>query len=128
MRDRADAGAQLRAYLAALPADSRKRLKQVVSLIRDAAPSAVASISYGIPTFKLDGQRFIYCAAFTRHVSLYPMTASIHRAFAAELNGYKTSTGTIQFPLDRPLPVTLVKQLIKARLAEMRNEKKQQKK
>jgi len=114
------AGAEVRAYLAALPADSRKQLQQLRELIRAAAPAAVESISYGIPTFKIDGQRFIYCAAFTRHVSLYPMTTAIRRAFAKELKGYKMSTGTIQFPLDKPLPVPLVKRLIKARLTEMR--------
>ena len=126
--DSVDAGKQVRAYLAGLPPDTRKRLTQIRELIRAAAPAAVESISYGIPTFKIDGQRFIYCAAFTRHVSLYPMTAATQRAFAAELKGYKTSTGTIQFPLDRALPVTLVKRLIKARLAEMRaGEKKREK-
>ena len=114
------AGAEVRAYLAALPADSRKQLQQLRELIRAAAPAAVESISYGIPTFKIDGQRFIYCAAFKRHVSLYPMTTAIRRAFAEELKGYKMSTGTIQFPLDKPLPVPLVKRLIKARLTEMR--------
>ena len=118
------AGAGVRAYLTALPADSRKHLNQLRELIRAAAPAAVESISYGIPTFKIDSQRFIYCAAFTRHVSLYPMTTAIRRAFAEELKGYRMSTGTIQFPLGAPLPVPLVKRLIKARLAEMKAEKK----
>ncbi len=117
------AGAEVRAYLAALPADSRKHLNQLRELIRSAAPAAVESISYGIPTFKIDSRRFIYCAAFTRHVSLYPMTMAIRRVFADELKGYKMSTGTIQFPLGAPLPVPLVKRLIKARLMEMRAEK-----
>jgi uncharacterized protein YdhG (YjbR/CyaY superfamily) len=111
---------QVRAYFASLPTDARSHVKKVRDIIRAAAPHAAASISYGIPTFKIDGERFIYCAAFTHHVSLYPMTAAIRRTFADELKGYKTSTGTIQFPLAKPLPIGFVKRLVKARLAEMR--------
>jgi len=99
-------------------------LKKIRDIIRAAAPRAAESVSYGIPTFKIDGERFIYCAAFKHHVSLYPMTAAIRRTFADELKGYKTSTGTIQFPLDKPLPIGFVKRLVKARLAEMRSRSK----
>src|SRR5262245_58395237 len=121
-RDQGSEAAAMRAYFARLPADARKRLQQVRAIIRAAAPRADESISYGIPTFKIDGERFIYCAAFKHHVSLYPMTAAIRKKFAGELKDYKTSTGTIQFPLDQPLPVGFVKRLVKARLAEMRSE------
>jgi len=118
--DAAQGAAQVRTYFASLPADARSHLKQVRDIIRAAAPRAAESISYGIPTFKIDGERFIYCAAFKHHVSLYPMTAAIRRTFADELKGYKTSTGTIQFPLAKPLPIGFVKRLVKARLGEMR--------
>src|SRR6185295_15350695 len=113
--------AQVRAYFASLPADARSHLRKIRDIIRAAAPRAAESISYGIPTFKIDGERFIYCAAFKHHVSLYPMTAAIRRTFAGEVKGYKTSTGTIQFPLDEPLPIGFIKRLVKARLAEMRH-------
>jgi uncharacterized protein YdhG (YjbR/CyaY superfamily) len=111
--------AQVRTYFASLPADARSHLTKIRDIIRAAVPRAAESISYGIPTFKIDGELFIYCAAFKHHVSLYPMTAAIRRAFADELKGYKTSTGTIQFPLAKPLPIGFVKRLVRARLAEM---------
>lgn len=115
-----DGAAAVRAYLAGLPPKARTRLKEMRALIRAAAPEAAESVSYGIPTYKIAGRPFVYCAAFKNHTSLYPMTASIRRAHATALKGYNMSTGTIQFPLDKPLPVTLVKRLLRARLAEVR--------
>ena len=112
---------QRRAYMASLPPPARKRLKDIRDIVRAIAPDAVEVFSYRIPGFKLDGKAFVWYAAFAHHASLYPMTAAIRRAHAAALKGYKMSTGTVQFPLDRPLPVALVKRLVKARLAETRS-------
>ena len=112
---------QVREYLAALPAPSRRRMKQMRAIIKSIAPTATETFSYRIPGFRLDGKVFVYYGAFRAHCSLYPMGDRIRRAHAASLKGYNTSKGTIQFPLDRPLPVALVKRLVKARAAEVRS-------
>ncbi len=109
-----------RAYFASLPPDARKRMKECRDIIRALAPKATEVFSYGIPGFELSGKPLVWYAAFRHHTSLYPMTASIRKAHAAALKGYKMSTGTVQFRLDEPLPAALIKRLIKARLAELR--------
>ena len=112
--------AHRRKYLASLPPPVRTRMNEIRDIVRAIAPDATEVFTYRIPGFKLDGKAFVWYAAFKQHTSLYPMTASIRRAHAAALRGYKMSTGTVQFPLDKPLPVALVKRLVKARLAEIR--------
>lgn len=86
--------------------------------IRSAAPSeAIEIISYGIPAFKHKGVLAWY-AAFSNHCSLFP-TAAVIEAFKDELKGFSTSKGTIKFPLDKPLPIALIKKIVKARVAQV---------
>jgi uncharacterized protein YdhG (YjbR/CyaY superfamily) len=108
--------ARVRAYLAGLPAPARKRMKEMRDAIRAASPRAIESFSYGIPGFRLAGRVLVWYAAFRFHTSLYPMTDAIRRAHAAQLKDYQVSKGTVRFPLDRPLPASLVRKLVRARV------------
>lgn len=111
---------QVNAYIAKQPPESRRRLKKMRADIRTVAPRVVDGFSYGVPSARLDGQTLVWYAAFKKHTSLFPMTAPIRRQHASALKGYKTATGTVQFPLDKPLPSGLVKRLVRARLAAVR--------
>jgi uncharacterized protein YdhG (YjbR/CyaY superfamily) len=104
-------------YLAAVPAPARNTLHKMRATIRSVVPSAATeTISYGMPAFRHNGM-LVWFAAFSNHCSLFP-TASVIEEFKGELKGYSTSKGTIHFPTDKPLPTTLIKKLVKARVAQ----------
>ena len=104
-------------YLAALSDEQRVALEKLRMTIRTAAPTAEECISYGIPAFRLHGM-LVGFGATAKHCAFYLMSSTTVDAYADELNTFDTSKGTIRFPADKPLPVALVKKLVKARIAE----------
>ena len=115
-----EASAQIRAYLAAQPPGTRAVLRKIRETILSVVPGAVEGFSYRIPAIRLDGKALVWYAGFKHHTGLYPIGDAIRNKYASELEGLETSKGTVRFPLSKPLPVTLVKRLVKARVAELR--------
>ena len=105
-------------YLAALNEDERAALEELRKTIRAAAPNAEECISYQLPAFRLDGKPLVAFGASGNHCAFYPMSGTTVEAHRDELKGYKTSKGTIRFRADSPLSATLVRKLVKARVAE----------
>jgi uncharacterized protein YdhG (YjbR/CyaY superfamily) len=110
-------------YLAGVPEPARRALNKMRAAIRSAVPpEATETISYRIPAFKYNGV-LVWFAAFSNHCSLFP-TAAVIEAFKKELKGFSTSKGTIHFPMDKPLPIALIKKMVKARVAQNESKKR----
>lgn len=106
------------AYLAKLSPEQRATLEEVRGAIRAAAPKAVEGLSYGMPAF-IQGKPIAGYAASAKHCAYHPMSGAVVAALRSALVGYETSKGTIRFPIGEPLPATLIRELIRARLAEL---------
>ena len=107
-------------YIKTFPTDIQSILEEIRQTIRKAAPEAVEAISYQMPTFKLNGN-LVHFAAHKNHIGFYPAPSGVE-AFKKELAPYKSSKGSVQFPLDKPIPFDLVKKIVIARVKE--NQKK----
>jgi uncharacterized protein YdhG (YjbR/CyaY superfamily) len=108
-------------YLAGLPEPARSTLNKMRATIRSAVPpDAAETISYRIPAFRTQKGVLVWFAAFSDHCSLFP-TASVIAAFENELKAFSTSKGTIHFPLAKPLPLALIKKIVKVRVAQIRS-------
>lgn len=105
-------------YLSSLPAGKRKVLNELRKTIKKIIPSAEEVISYNIPAFKLK-KIIVYYSAWKDHISLYPRSAEMDKAFKKELDPYKSGKGTLQFALDEPIPESLIERIVEFRLKQM---------
>ena len=106
-------------YIAGFPTDVQKILQKVRDTIRKAAPRAEETISYKMPTFNLDGRHLIYFAAYKKHIGVYPVPSGDEK-FKEQIARYQAGKGTLQFPLDQPIPYTLIARIVKLRAKESR--------
>jgi uncharacterized protein YdhG (YjbR/CyaY superfamily) len=111
-------------YIAQFTKDVRDVLEELRRVIRKTAPDAEEAISYGMPAFKLNGKSLVFFAAWKNHVGFYPGGPSAIEAFKRELSPYKHAKGSIQFPLDKPIPFDLVKKIVEFRVKENEAKKK----
>lgn len=111
----------IEAYLETIPVEAIEAVHKIRQVIQKAAPKAEEGLSYGIGGFKQNGKYFIYYSGYKKHASIYPAPRG-HEDFEEELSHYKGGKGTVQFPLDKPLPTALIKRIVLFRLRE--NEEK----
>jgi uncharacterized protein YdhG (YjbR/CyaY superfamily) len=114
-------------YLATVDADKRTALQKLRKAIKAAAPKAQECISYGLAAFRLDGRPLVAFGAAAKHCAFFPMSGNTVRDHKDDLEGYDTSKGTIRFDADKPLPASLVRKLVKARIAENEGQGKKSK-
>ncbi|HUH33825.1 MAG TPA: DUF1801 domain-containing protein [Daejeonella sp.] len=104
-------------YIAGFPNDVQEVLQMVRTNIKQAAPEAEEKISYAIPTFTLNEKNLVHFAGFKNHIGFYPAPTG-SEAFKKELSGYKTGKGSVQFPLNKPMPFELITRIVKFRVKE----------
>ena len=101
-------------YVAEFPPETRKRLERIRSIVHATAPEATETISYAIPTFDLGGRHLVHFAGYPHHIGFYPTPRGIEE-FDAELSRFKQGRGSVQFPLDEPLPEDLIRRIVEFR-------------
>jgi uncharacterized protein YdhG (YjbR/CyaY superfamily) len=106
------------AYIAQFPPATQATLGQLRALVHEEAPAAQEKISYRIPAFFLNNKPLVYFAGYAKHIGFYPTGSGIE-AFQGELSAYKVSKGTVQFPLGQPLPLDLIRRIVRFRIGEV---------
>ena len=107
-------------YLTGVNADQRVALEKLRKTIRAVAPRVEESISYGIPSFRLNGRPLVFFGAWANHCAFYPGSSATLEKFRNDLKSFQITKGTIRFSPDNPIPIAVVKKLVKARIAENR--------
>ncbi len=108
----------IEAYITTFPSDVQIILQEVRATIMTSAPDAQECISYGMPAYKMNGKPLVYFAGYKNHVGFYA-TPTGHEAFQKELSIYKQGKGSVQFPIDKPMPIKLIKDIVLFRINEV---------
>lgn len=111
-------------YIARFPPEVRKILEELRTLIRGTASDVTERISYGMPTFDLNGRRLVYVAGWKKHIALYPITAGVVKALEEEIAPYRSGKGTLRFPLGEPMPIDLIRRIVECRVQEVAGEER----
>ena len=110
-------------YIVGFPSDTQKVMQQIRAVIKNVVPDAEETISYAIPTFTLNGKYLVYFAGFKKHIGFYPAPVGIEE-FKDQLSGFKTGKGSVQFPLDSPMPLDLIRSIVKFRKNDLLKKQK----
>jgi uncharacterized protein YdhG (YjbR/CyaY superfamily) len=123
MTEQRSTATDIDAYIAQFPAETQQVLQEMRKLIRANAPGATETMSYAIPTFDLNGRHLVHFAGYSRHIGFYPIPTGTE-AFKEELSRFKTGKGSVQFPLDQPLPRDLIRRIVEFRVKENQGRKR----
>jgi uncharacterized protein YdhG (YjbR/CyaY superfamily) len=107
-------------YISGFPVEIQKVLEQIRATVRKSVPEAEEVVSYDMPTFRVKNGYLVHFAAFKKHIGLYPAPTG-NEAFEKEFAGYKTGKGSIQFPLDKPMPIELIAKILHYNLEKNRS-------
>jgi uncharacterized protein YdhG (YjbR/CyaY superfamily) len=114
---KADKPASVDTYIATFPENVQKILERIRMTVMRAAPEAAETISYGMPAYRYKGKVIIYFAGYQNHIGVYA-TPLAHKVFQNELYGYKQGRGSVQFPIDKPMPLDLIKRMVQFRVKQ----------
>jgi uncharacterized protein YdhG (YjbR/CyaY superfamily) len=104
-------------YVATLPENAQKAMGEIIATIKENVPGAEEHISYNMPAFKVNGEYFIHFSAWKNHIGMYPIPAG-NEAFQKQIEPYRSAKSSLNFPLDKPMPIKLIEKVIKFRIAE----------
>ena len=104
-------------YVSTLPENAQKAMSEIIATIKAKVPNAEEHISYNMPAFKVNGEYFIHFSAWKNHIGMYPIPAG-NEAFQKQIDPYRSAKSSLNFPLDKPIPIKLIEKFIKFRIAE----------
>ena len=104
-------------YVSTLPENAQKAMGEIIAAIKDNVPNAEEHISYNMPAFKVNGEYFVHFSAWKNHIGMYPIPAG-NEAFQKQIEPYRSAKSSLNFPLDKPMPIKLIEKVIKFRIAE----------